>query len=457
MNPPDVCTGEGWSYSVLHQIDLLCDQFEQNWNDGQKPAITEVIAKYSELPRGLIVFELVRLEIHLRLRAGDTPSKSEYLEKLTQDGYIIEKVWKQEFGLPTGAQPTADHVPDTTTESRNREPIVVPGALGPLQIQRQLGEGGFGVVYLATSPDFDDVALKIPAQAVQQSPAHRRRVIEEAQVGKSLDHPNLVRTFEVQEISGYVVIIQEYIDGTDLSEWYRANTPGGVEIGRVFIPIAQALGHLHERGFVHRDLKPANILVDRSGIPHVTDFGLALHEDVQRHRKWELGGTWPYMSPEQIRRQSHLIDGQSDIWSLGVILYKLLTGRLPFGGPIPNRRSDAFTEYLQELEFEITEHDPRPPRMVCPGISRTLEKICLRCLEKRKRDRFRTASDLADELQLYTDKLHSNHQSAPHTPARVVPKGLHSFGTSDADFFMDLLPGPRTSAGIPASLNFWRY
>ncbi|MCA9128478.1 MAG: protein kinase [Planctomycetales bacterium] len=455
MHPLDFHSGEPCSYSTLHRIDMICDQFERAWQDGDRPSIREWIATNAELPRSLVLVELLRVEVHQRAQAGESLAKDEYLVQFPQEQSIVERVWQNEFEQPTQVPRTAPDDMRATASDRGRPSVEINSQLGSYLIRKAIGRGSFGTVYLASSVKLGEVALKIPHHDMLRNPEQRQRIMDEANVGKSLQHPHLVRTLDVEEIAGHLVIVQEYIDGTDLANWEKQSVRDNMEIGRMLIPIAQALGHLHERGFAHRDLKPANILVDCTGQPHVTDFGLALHEDVQRHHKWELGGTWPYMSPEQIRRHSHLIDGQSDIWSLGVILYRLLAERLPFGGPIPDRRSNQFSEYLRELEFEIAEHDPKPPRMVRPAVSRTLERICLRCLEKRKRDRFATALDLAEELQSYVARTDSS-TSARLKPKRIEPKGLRPFAAADAEFFLDLLPGPRSADGVPASLNLWR-
>ena len=152
--------------------------------------------------------------------------------------------------------------------------------------------------------------------------------------------------------------------------------------------IAEAAHHAHRAGLVHRDLKPSNILIDEVGKPHITDFGLAIREDLQDLRTGEIAGTPHYMSPEQVRGETHRLDGRTDVWAIGVILYRCLLGRQPFSG----------RNHLEIFE-EILHRDPKPPRQINDRLPRELERICLKCLSKRMADRYETAGDLADDLK----------------------------------------------------------
>ena len=183
-------------------------------------------------------------------------------------------------------------------------------------------------------------------------------------------------------------IVQQYIDGRNLAACMLLERWPLERIVTCMIDVARALAYAHKRGLVHCDLKPANILVDRDGNPHVADFGLAVDEITQRARRGERSGTPRYMSPEQVRGDAHHLDGRSDIWSLGVILYELATGRPPFGGSTRD-----------ELYDEILNRDPKPPRMIDDKISSDLERIILRCLARRVTDRYSTAFEVARDLQ----------------------------------------------------------
>jgi serine/threonine protein kinase/formylglycine-generating enzyme required for sulfatase activity len=349
-----------------------------------------------------------------------------------------------------------------------------PKSIGRYRVIRRIGKGGFGQVYLAHDDDLDrPVAIKVPNPERISRPEDIEAYLNEARILASLDHPHIVPVFDLGRTEdGLCYVVSKYVEGSDLAARIRQSRPGFRESAELVAFVAEALHYAHTRGLVHRDVKPANILIDASGKPCVADFGLALRpEDYGRGAK--QAGTPDYMSPEQARGEGHRVDGRSDIFSLGVVFYVLLTGRKPFTAP--SRR---------ELLDLIATTEARPPRQIQDTIPKELERICLKALAKRASERYTTARDMADDLGHFLDHVvitaaqgtpaaavspppGSTQENTPppitprasdsdSPPIKIVPKGLRSFDEHDADFFLELLPGPRDREGLPDSLRFWK-
>jgi formylglycine-generating enzyme required for sulfatase activity len=288
-----------------------------------------------------------------------------------------------------------------------------------------------------------EVAIKVP------HPGWSALTETEARLLAGLDHPGIVRFYESGRADdGSVYLVSEFVGGGDLTGLLERGRPTPEEAAAIIARVAEALHHAHQRGLFHRDIKPANILLGADGRPVVADFGLALRES-EFGTGVSFAGTPAYMSPEQARREGHRVDNRTDLYSLGVVFYQLLTGRLPFRG---SNLSD------EELLEQIRTQEPRPPRQLDDQINPELSRICLKCLAKRVSDRYPTARDLADDLWhwLAADPTHPEPRPAATAPARVVPRGLRSFDAPDNDFFLELLPGPRDRDGLPESVRFWK-
>jgi serine/threonine protein kinase len=343
-------------------------------------------------------------------------------------------------------------------------PGAPPAYIGRYRVERLLGEGGFGRVYLAHDDELRrPVAVKVPHRHRVTRPEDVEAYLAEARVLASLEHPHIVPVYDVgRTADGLCFVVSPFIEGTDLARSIKEGSPPFAESAVLVAAVAGALHHAHTRGLVHRDVKPGNILLDAAGTPYLADFGLALREG-DFGKGGGFCGTPAYMSPEHANGEGHHVDGRSDIFSLGVVLYELLTGQRPFRDAMP------------DLLAQIAAQEPRPPRQIDDRIPKELERVCLKALAKRAADRYTTARDMADDLRHLLEQstdaeklaLRSGMPAAavpargptptpaptPPTPTpdqqpvRIVPKGLRAFDAHDADFFLELLPGPRDRGG----------
>jgi serine/threonine-protein kinase len=260
---------------------------------------------------------------------------------------------------------------------------------GRYQIVKELGKGSMGVVYQAHDPNLDVMlALKVLRQDRVVSEAFVRRFLAEAKALGRLDHPNIVRVYNVDEDSGTVYIAMEFIEGESLNEVIQKKQFSPEGTIRLGIDVAETLNYAHQKGIVHRDIKPSNILLRSDGRLKITDFGIAHIEDasgLQQTQAGEILGTPAYMSPEQV--MSKPVDGRSDLFSLGIILYELITGKRPFGG-----------ENLPAIFNAITHSNPPEPSRLNPKVPRRLSQIIMKCLMKNPDERFQTGRDLSEAL-----------------------------------------------------------
>jgi serine/threonine protein kinase len=291
-------------------------------------------------------------------------------------------------------------------------PHSLPEQFGRYRILRPLGQGGMGSVYLAHDTQLDrPVALKVPHFQPEDGPQVRERFFREARAAATLAHPNLCPVHDVGEINGTPYLTMAYIEGQPLSHLLRDGQPWPQRLAaKVVRKLALALQEAHARGVIHRDLKPANIMINARKEPVIMDFGLAHRAGPDNPRLTQTGqilGTPAYMSPEQSQGNQPVVGPNSDIYSLGVILYELLTGRLPFEGPAP---------LILGLRAV---HEPEPPSKHRADLDPRLEAICLKAMAKKVEDRYVSAAELAAALTNYLRQESPASQPPPpqHTAA----------------------------------------
>jgi formylglycine-generating enzyme required for sulfatase activity/tRNA A-37 threonylcarbamoyl transferase component Bud32 len=268
-------------------------------------------------------------------------------------------------------------------------------------LSHEIARGGMGVVYKARQIDLNRiVALKVMLSGTMAGEEERRRFILEAEASARLKHPNIVPVFDIGESGGNLYFTMDFVEGEPLS--VRKASLSREQLQNVMIRVCDAVAYAHQRGIIHRDLKPANVMMNASDEPLIMDFGLAKQVEVVdadgqpslMTRDGSIMGTPHYMPPEQAEGRVSDIDIRSDVWALGVILYELFAGELPFTG-----------RNVPELLRSIFSLDPKPPRQIDPSLDWDLEAIVLTALEKEKDRRYQSAAELRDDLARVRDGL----------------------------------------------------
>ncbi len=424
-------------------IDAVADAFEDEWQKRASPSIAAFLGTTTGVERRALLEELVQIDLEYRWQAGDRRRLDDYAREFPElpgpDGVfspeLVHRIHQVEEWH--GAETTPGMIARTVAPRRAggvfslrcpqcRNPIgeetvtgrdvtcpacgnafrleAVPGdlvvrtdlprRLGNFELVEILGRGAFGTVYKARDDDLGRwVAIKLPRSGSFGSEEEHARFLREARSAAELTHPNIVPVHAIAHEGDIPYIVSEYIEGPTLADLLSQGRLGFRQTAELVARIADALDYAHSRKIVHRDINPRNVLIDGAGLPHLTDFGLARREEggILVTLDGQVLGTPAYMAPEQAAGHSHVVDGRSDIYSLGVILYQLLTGELPFGGTV------------RMLLHQVVHEDPRPPRRFNDRVPYDLETICLKAMAKSPSGRYATAQEVAADLRRFLE------------------------------------------------------
>jgi eukaryotic-like serine/threonine-protein kinase len=343
----------------------------------------------NELPQDRDAAELLD-DFLARIQAGESPDKSQLLQARPDLASALKCLEALE-GLALGGA-TARPMEEIEDADAPEPAGDFPRPFGPYELLGEIGRGGMGVVYKARQTALDRVvAIKMILSSQLASPEHVRRFHVEAHAAARLKDANVVGVIEFNRMQGTYYIAMEYIEGESLAQRIARQGVDFAAAVRILAAVARAVDRLHQQNIIHRDLKPSNILLDRSGVPYVTDFGLAkmFLPDSESTASGIIGGTFSYMAPEQAGGQGE-VGPAADIYSLGAILYELLAGRPPF------REDTPLDTWMAVLGSE-----PVAARTINPRVPVGLELICLKCLAKSPAERYASAGALADDLDRF--------------------------------------------------------
>jgi tetratricopeptide (TPR) repeat protein/predicted Ser/Thr protein kinase len=445
-------------------LELIKIDLRRRWQRGQQVTVESYLRTYPELGNvDTAPISLVLAEHAARKAAGLSATPRELYARFPKLADELRRHLEPHAAQPPPQAPRSAAVQSTGVNNPPNAPTLtspVPGFLGNLpeqfgryRILKRLGSGGMGSVYLAQDTQLDrKVALKVPHFTEDDGPEILARFQREARAAATVQHPGICPVYDVGEINGTHYLAMAYIEGQSLKEMVAdGHALPQRQAAELVCQLALALEEAHRRGIIHRDLKPTNVLLNQRGEPVILDFGLARRlnaESVRLTRTGAVLGTPAYMPPEQVTGDLNAVGPRSDIYSLGVILYELLTGRVPYEGP------------LAAIVGRLLIEEPTPPSKLRRDLDPRLEAACLKAMAKKPQDRFASMTEFAAALDGYIQATGGSGSSSGvrRPPVRTPTPSAPSLqpGPGPVRLPVGGAAAPRPSRPVPVPQPGWR-